>query len=280
MCFLDALDECQESDRKQLIEVVTTAYQGSNRGQKLKFFVTSRPYEHIRRQLNRRLGSQMSSIHLQGDYGRTTSEISEETKLVVECRIKEIAFELDLRPDECQFMRQHIDSVLNRTYLWVTLVFDGLMDSKLCISKGDILDLTSKPPQSVDDASEKILNRSPDRERQNARRALCIILGAKRPPSLSEMSVALAFKDGQQSSDRIENNIFRKDQIGGYLRDLCGLFVTIVDDKVYLLHSTAREFLICSQIGITPESMAIEIPSSLHEQQEDAMKYKWKHSIR
>jgi len=51
------------------------------------------------------------------------------------------------------------------------------MDNKLGINKSDILNLTRKLPQSVDDAYEKILNKSPDFE--NARRLLHIILGAK-----------------------------------------------------------------------------------------------------
>jgi len=73
----------------------------------------------------------------------------------VESRIHETADFFSLEPDERQLMRKQLESVSNRTYLWITLVFDGLMDNKLGINKSDILNLTRKLPQSVDDAYEK-----------------------------------------------------------------------------------------------------------------------------
>ncbi|KAL5331401.1 hypothetical protein ACEPPN_000931 [Leptodophora sp. 'Broadleaf-Isolate-01'] len=183
----------------------------------------------------------MASIHLQGDCGPTADKIVQEIKLVVESRIDETAEFFRLEPDECQLIREQLESVPNRTYLWVTLIFDGLMDKKSGITKGDIMDLTKTLPQGVYDAYEKILNKSQDREK--AKRLLHLILGAKRPLSLSEMSVALAFK-GQQSCDDVAKNIILESRIQGTIRDLCGLFVIVVDERIYLLHQTAREFLV------------------------------------
>jgi ankyrin repeat protein len=244
VCVIDALDECHELERSQLIEAITV-YQRSKRSQKIKFLVTSRPYEHIRRQFDRRVGSQMHSIHLQGDHGPTADEIVREIQLVMDSRIEETADLFCLDSDERKLLRRQLESVPNRTYLWITLVFDGMMDSKLGIDQSDILDLTQRLPQSVDDAYEKILNKNSELEKLR-RRALHIILGAKRPMSLVEMSTALAFKDldGQPSCSYSANKVIPMNRIRAYLRDLCGLFVTTVDDKVYLLHQTAREFLI------------------------------------
>ena len=73
----------------------------------------------------------MASIHLQGDRGCTADAIVQEIKLVVESRIDEAADSFCLEPDERELMRKQLASVSNRTYLWITLVFDGLMDSKL-----------------------------------------------------------------------------------------------------------------------------------------------------
>lgn len=115
------------------------------------------------------------------------------------------------------------------------------MDKKSGITKGDIMDLTKTLPQGVYDAYEKILNKSQDREK--AERLLHLILGAERPLSLSEMSVALVFK-GQQSCDDVAKNIIPESRIQGTIRDLCGLFVIVVDKRIYLLHQTARVFLV------------------------------------
>jgi hypothetical protein len=115
------------------------------------------------------------------------------------------------------------------------------MDKEPSITKRDIMDLTKKLPQGIYDAYEKILNKSLDRER--CKRLLHLVLGAKRPLFLSEMSVALAFT-GQQSCDDMANKIIPENRIQGVIRDLCGLFVIVVDKRIYLLHQTAREFLV------------------------------------
>ena len=245
VCVLDALDECQDHDRNQLINAITSIYDHglskTTKASGLKFLLTSRPYEHIRREVSRRLRSQMASIHLQGDCGPTANEIVEEIKLVVESRIDETAHFFDLEPDERQLMKERLNSVPNRTYLWITLVFDGLMDKKPSITKRDIMDLTKKLPQGIYDAYEKILNKSLDREQ--SKRLLHLVLGAKRPLFLSEMSVALAFT-GQRSCDDMANKIIPENRIQRVIRDLCGLFVIVVDKRIYLLHQTAREFLV------------------------------------
>jgi len=57
------------------------------------------------------------------------------------------------------------------------------------------------------------------------------------------MSVALAFT-GQKSCDDAANKIIPENRIEGFIRDLCGLFVIVVDKRIYLLHQTAREFLV------------------------------------
>ncbi|KAH0538836.1 hypothetical protein FGG08_004612 [Glutinoglossum americanum] len=236
ICVLDALDECRDADRKQLIDTITgTQIAG------LKFLLTSRPYEHIRREVSHRLQDEMPSIHLQGDHGPTEYAIVKEIQLVVESRIDDTARSFGLLPGERELMREQLNPVPNRTYLWITLVFDGLMEKNSSITKKDIMDLTKRLPQGVPDAYEKILTKSGDRE--GARMLLHLILGAKRALSLLEMSVALAF-NGPQSWDDVAEESIREDRVHKTIRELCGLFVTVVDKRVYLLHQTAREFLV------------------------------------
>ena len=236
VCVLDALDECQDSDRNQLINAITgTAVPG------LKFLLTSRPYEHISREVSSGPKAQVALIHLQGDRGPEADAIELEIKLVVDSRINETADSLRLNSNERELMRKQFDSVPNRTYLWITLVFDGLMEKKSPITKKDIMNLTKRLPQGVYDAYEKLLKKSLDQE--ITKRLLHLILGAKRPLSLSEISVALALTS-QQSWDNIAEDIIQEDKIQDTIRSYCGLFVTIVDKRVYLLHQTAREFLV------------------------------------
>lgn len=167
---VDALDECRGLDRNDLIEAITSACHGSSRSHNLKFLLTSRQYEYIRRQFDKSLGSLMSSIHLQGDSGPAANKIAAEIEIVIKSRIEKTANVFGLSPDNRKLLEEQLKIVENRTYLWVTLVFDGLMDSECqaSIERDDILSLTTKLPQSVYDAYKKILNKSP--RRNDARR--------------------------------------------------------------------------------------------------------------
>ncbi|KIW24505.1 hypothetical protein, variant [Cladophialophora immunda] len=274
VCVIDALDECRDSDRRELIDAIT-----GTQVPNLKFLVTSRPYEHIRREVCRKRNTQIPLIHLQGDRGPTADAIVQEIRLVVESRVDETADLFNLEPDERELMKTQLESVPNRTYLWITLVFDGLMDSKRGLDKSDIMDLTRKLPQSANDAYEKILMKSLDPG--EARRLLHVILAAKRPLSLTEMSIAMAFKgvDCERQRTSAEGRIIPESRMRGHLRDICGLFVAVVDNKVYLLHQTAREFLIRDTTKDTAEEWeALELSGDARTE-DGPGSYLWKHSI-
>ena len=70
----------------------------------------------------------MSLIHLQGDSGPTANEIAAEIEIVMKTRIDEVTRAFLLHPDERKLMEEQLKSVTNRTYLWIALVFDGLMN--------------------------------------------------------------------------------------------------------------------------------------------------------
>src|SRR5262249_26533700 len=256
VCVIDALDECREPDIDQLIEAITRICNRSTRNHKLKFLLTSRPYEHIRRALDGGFNHPMAWIHLQGDSGPTADKIVEEIGIVIKSRVEEVVKGYSLKPEERELMEKQMKAIKNRTYLWIHLVFDGLMKSKtrVKLKKKDIMDLTTTLPQGADGAYERILNKSPCQN--EARRILHIILGAKRPLSLAEMSVTLAFRDSndQASGTFIADEIVPVDELEIHLRNLCGLFVTVVDNKVYLLHQTAREFLFQNTTHNTADS--------------------------
>ncbi|KAL9062687.1 MAG: hypothetical protein Q9157_008713, partial [Trypethelium eluteriae] len=244
---LDALDECSEDDREQLISRITGLYQrGCTKaapGSNPKFLLTSRPYAYISRRFAAALsGPQLSSIHLQGDKGKASDEIAKEIEKVVDSRIAETARAFHLTDAEQNLMTEKLHAVSNRTYLWITLLFDGLMTRKSALKKQDILHLTRKPPQGVDEAYEAILTKSTDRHM--ARRLLQIVLAAEEPLTTSQMAVALAFEGFNQSYEDVIDNIIPDARIQETIKDCCGLFIVFVDKKVYLLHQTAREFLL------------------------------------
>ena len=96
-------------------------------------------------------------------------------------------------------------------------------------------------PDNVHQVYGKILDKSP--KKHILIRVLHTMLAAFRPLSVMEMNIVLSIQEtssgGPRYSDLHPVNSFCK-----WLRNLCGFFVNIIDNKLYFAHQTAREFLI------------------------------------
>lgn len=264
ICVLDALDECAERDRKQLTQTLTTFYSGNLKKQ-LKFLVTSRPYDHIRRDF-KELEDQLPTIHLGGEGEAEIQQISREIDLVIKKRVEDISKKNDLQPDECSYLQEQLTSVPNRTYLWVSLTLD-VVENMTGFTRGNIRQTIQSLPPTVDDAYDKILDRSPNQLK--ARRLLQIVTAAVRPLSLHELSLALAFSSGHQSISDIREELETSDErFKRTVRELCGLLLVVIDGKVHFLHQTVKEFLV-------PNTRS---PSTLPH--DYSQKNSWKHSLR
>jgi hypothetical protein len=94
----------------------------------------------------------------------------------------------------------------------------------------------------VAEAYENILNRSSDP--QVARDILMIILAARRPLTVYEMSVAVAIKRSKRPQSYEDLDLEPEEIRESNLRDICGFFISIHQSKISLIHQTAREFLL------------------------------------
>ncbi|KAI9929342.1 hypothetical protein MW887_000810 [Aspergillus wentii] len=246
ICIIDALDECEESHRESIIRTVQDFFLINAGKCKVKLLITSRPYYDIRYGFQER--RHMSMIHLSGEGEEEVEKIAQEINLVVEKRVDDIGNKRRLRTEQCQFLLDKLKVVPNRTYLWVTLTLD-VIENILGFTKGNIDKAIKEIPQTVDEAYDKILNRGPAPDK--ARSLLHIVTAATRPLSVGEMSLALAIDQTWRSSASLEDHLEHEDDFRHTMRDLCGLFVVIVDSRVYLLHQTAKEFLVASGSSLT-----------------------------
>ncbi|KAI9666582.1 MAG: hypothetical protein M1821_004518 [Bathelium mastoideum] len=242
ICVLDALDECEEHSRAQLIQAVCELYTVDSPKSNLRFLLTSRPYGNIQEEF-REIEDRWPSIHLNGENEIESQEISREIDIVVKSRVRDIGRKKRLRPDEISFLEEQLSAISSshRTYLWVYLTLDVI--GKLPgFTRGNVQRAVHSIPQSVDDAYNKILNRSTDAEK--AYKLLQIVTTATRPLSIKEMSWMMAIEETHKSYNDLERELEPEDRFIVTIRDLCGLFVIIVDGKIYLLHQTAKEFLV------------------------------------
>ena len=259
VCLLDAIDECEDCGRSQLTQALCKLY-GTKGNFNLKFLLTSRPYGGIRRGFQPLEIPGLPVIHLSGESEVEMNKISREIDLFIEARVQSIKEQLKLRHDEQELLLRELMRVPNRTYLWVHLTLN-LIESDIDIDKTGIVKATFHLPKSVDEAYERILSKS--RNFEEAKRLLHITVAAARPLTLKEMSLALALRGNHQSYGDLD--LKSEERFRENIRDLCGLFVTIIDSRIYLLHQTAKEFLVQNNLENHPKSVQRDL--------------KWKNSL-
>jgi ankyrin repeat domain-containing protein 50 len=241
ICLLNAFDECEQHGRSQLATALCRLYgaQSTRIKANLKFLLTSRPYDGIRRGFQPIKIPGLPVIHLKGESDMEMSKISQEIDVFIKFRAHDIGTTLELTSEEEDLLLQRLMRVPNRTYLWVYLTLD-LIQSDVDINKTRIIEATSQLPKTVDEAYDRILSKSPDIEK--AKKVLNIISAAARPLTLKEMIFAMDICENHRSYK--DMNLERQKRFHQNIRDICGLFVTVIDSRIYLLHQTAREFLV------------------------------------
>ncbi|OBT58021.1 hypothetical protein VE04_02531 [Pseudogymnoascus sp. 24MN13] len=243
VCILDALDECRNSELKPLLRKLCSFYDGSriSSNTALKFLVTSRPLQHIENEFSD-LSRKIPAIRLAGE--EHTDEILYETGLVIEHEIEKIQLEFPMNPKTVRILRDEFSKVENRTYLWLMLIFDLIrQDLQSVMTNTEREKLFRTIPKSVNTAYTAILNKSTNKNR--ARKLLNIVCAAIRPLSTMEITTALLIQENHKTYDDLElpPDGFSKT----YLRNLCSLFVSVIDGRVFLLHQTAKEFLMAKE---------------------------------
>ncbi|KAL7928822.1 hypothetical protein V8C35DRAFT_317137 [Trichoderma chlorosporum] len=238
VCLLDAIDECEDRGRSQLARALQTLY-NTGRNFNLKFLLTSRPYGNIRHGFRPPDIPELAVIHLSGESDVEMKKISEEINAFIHVKVQVVRDKLKLKDDEQDLLLQELMQVPNRTYLWVHLTLD-LIEQDLDLDKNGIVRITSHLPKTVEEAYERILSRS--RNLEEAKKLLHIVVAAARPLTLNEMNLALTLRSRHRSYGDLD--LKSEERFRENVRDLCGLFVVVINSRIYLLHQTAKEFLV------------------------------------
>ncbi|KAM0415787.1 hypothetical protein ACHAPT_013248 [Fusarium lateritium] len=270
VCILDALDECESHERARLCQALAALY-SSNPTSNLKILLTTRPYGGIIQHF-KASSDQIPIIHLSGEEDEDVmGQISREIDLFIQARVKDIGTRMELPQEDQDLLLSRLTDrpdnteAPTRTYLWVHLTLDLIMDNNY-LDKARILDVTSRLPRTVDEAYDGILANSQDAN--EAMKLLHIVVAATRPLTVNELNLALSLRPRHRAYADLDLKVgpeaekrFRRK-----LRNLCGLFITVYDSKIYLLHQTAKEFLVAD---LQDDTAAAQMPTTL----------RWKHSL-
>ncbi|KAJ6439188.1 NACHT domain-containing protein [Purpureocillium lavendulum] len=240
---LDALDESEEHEFADLVTEIERQFcSGETRYGKLKYLLTCRPYDQIVSKFWRLL-KRFPNVRIPGE--QESEIISEEVNRVITHRVDQLSEQKRLSTQIKSHLEKRLKEATHRTYLWVYLVFNYLEKEGFKKTQEGVDESTvAKLPGTVNQAYEQILNKCMNRPM--VRKALCIILAASRPLTLSEMNVAVNMDHTSKAIDLEDDKDFQS-----RLRSWCGLFISIHRGKIYFLHQTAREFLVANTASST-----------------------------
>jgi ankyrin repeat protein len=268
ICILDALDECAASHKRILATKFAEFCAGNPTSVNFRILITSRIENALQAAFNLGSKSKATFVRLTGEGEKEVAAITKEINLVINEeieRFKEAREQSEIYDNAHNILRQEIDKVDNRTYLWVSLVFPELHENAYC-EESELLQIFKTLPRTVEKAYEGILSRSTNVER--ARKLLSIVLAAIRPLTMMELKIAFSIdRNGNYSmldkNSEVESSKPKVAVVGPIerafresIRQYCGLFIRITESKVYLIHQTAQEFLLESQIINNNNSLA------------------------
>lgn len=249
---LDALDECKTKDQKDLIrrlKGLERREESQGLTHRLKILMTSRPYLNIENEF-RELIENIPGIRLPTE--KLSTELQSEMNHVVRARMSKLGPRI-VRETTREELFSGILATENRTYLWLDLIFK-IIEEMPRIDRQAVKSLLRNLPTTVDDVYNSILRKA--RDQAQAKKLLQIIVAATRPLSLDEVGVALAITEEIQCYEDLE--LQRGEQLAIAVRNTCGLFVHIVDDTVFLIHQSAKDFLVSLSDEVSPiESLEV-----------------------
>ncbi|KAJ5643848.1 uncharacterized protein N7484_006355 [Penicillium longicatenatum] len=236
--ILDALDECEEAERKNFIKRLTALERDLQTGDltcNFKILITSRPYWSIETEF-RDLIQSIPGIRLKGE--SHSKELHKEMNHVMRTQISKLGpqFASEAAREE---LERGILATENRTYLWLHLTFKRLAELPR-IDKETVRAELRRLPKTIDDIYESILLKSTDK--LQTKKLLQIILAAVRPLRVEEIGVALFITKATKTYRDLE--VQSGDQLELSIRNAGGLFVHIVDGVVLLIHQSAKDFLL------------------------------------
>ncbi|KAF1974533.1 C2H2 domain-containing protein, partial [Bimuria novae-zelandiae CBS 107.79] len=251
---IDGLDECEQYERKQLLEflvdIVTQC--DTNDPGKLRVMIVSQDYPDIKRALHTSSTSKIVPKIVSMSAADNENDISSFVRIWVD----RIAAKHELFDEEAkEYLRNLTVERAKGMFLYAKLVMENLHQQP---TRGDLLDSisTNNFPDSLKDAYERIVTRIKRTfkvEWPIAKKLLGWMVCAQRQLTWREIQVALSIDVDNRS---IEYNDRR---LRGHIYDICGSLVTVSGHRVSLVHSTARYYLTKSTEDIHQPSVECEL---------------------
>lgn len=230
--ILDALDECEPSERNQVLRWMME-YFVSSRKKNIKIVLTSRPDIGIQDILDSR------SYQLGLESFDTTAEIENDIVRVIKYEINHMPALKTWPENQKKQLQARLIANADKTFLWVSLVLH-MLPYQADASKDGFYRLLTQMPDGLDNVYSKMLEAIRVSDRHAAKKMLEILVVMRDPPSLRQLNECWAIRHFHHrlSDFQIQPDMTRT------ISRLCGNFVHIVDDRCYFVHQSAKEYLL------------------------------------
>ncbi|KAL7789036.1 hypothetical protein V8C37DRAFT_387023 [Trichoderma ceciliae] len=232
-CVIDALDECQDHElRHRLLELIKTLVQPplARRRQKLpilKAFLTSRPTVDLTRSLE-----QFPSIHLKAS--------SDDLKIFVQSKIYAIKLTTELEDMVINLLSSRVE----QTFLWISIVLKKLAAATTLLSQAHVEQIINETPSDLADLYESIISQIMQGNDIAAQKLLIWTVFGRRALTLNELEEALAIQDDSKSKESIRK--YKISLTENAITSAVGIILEIINGRIYLIHQSAKDFLLKS----------------------------------
>ncbi|KAF1965715.1 HET-R [Bimuria novae-zelandiae CBS 107.79] len=220
---VDALDEC-DTDLPKLLDFIVQMSSVSSRA---KWIVSSRNEAHI----EQRLRLDDSGIRLSLELKENAAQVSRAVDAYINCCVLELP-EIKHNQRLQDLVREKMQQKANGTFLWVSLVIKELKEAMAW----EALQILEEVPTDLKDVYRRMIQQIKRLRRQYpgmCRQVLSTVLATYRPLHLQELHVLSGLPTQVQNVNQATATIVR----------MCGSFLTIREDSVYIIHQSARDFL-------------------------------------
>jgi len=225
---IDALDECLQGLPAFLDLVVRTS-----RTSTAKWLISSRNWPQIEEPL--------SEVAYKLSLEINATSVTEAVNIFIEQRVSKLAQRKNYRDHIAEELQYYLSSNADGTFLWVALVCQELESSY----SWNVLQKIKSFPSGLDALYQRMMEQTlASEETESCKQILALVLTTYSPPSLSEL-MTLVEKSSRMGTDR--------SMLQGVI-SLCGSFLAVREDKVYLIHQSAKDFLMKSHtLELFPE---------------------------
>ncbi|KAF2205561.1 NACHT-domain-containing protein [Delitschia confertaspora ATCC 74209] len=221
--IIDALDECV-TDLPKLLHFIE---QKSSIYPRVKWIISSRNESNIERRLSLDKSGTRLSLERKGN----AEKVSRAVNTYIDHCIPELA-DIQHNKDLQDSVRHEMQRKANGTFLWVSLVMKELKE----VMAWDILQVLDEIPTELKEMYSRMMGQIKQLPRQDpelCRQVLSTVITTYRPLHLLELHALAGLPTLVKGVKQIITTIVR----------MCGSFLTIRNDNVYIIHQSARDFL-------------------------------------